>query len=177
MTTETTVKTATISLEEMVDLRRKGVSLAQIGKMAGISRQAVAQRLERSGLDPSEIARFRKDKSLILHGKQKLLLDHIDAEAVKKMAPRDRVLSFGILYDKGKLEDGGSVPGSVNITLIAERAAASQKFLETYRNDRCTGCNAWTVGVREGFCPDCRKDAESRKALPAPVPEVTDGEA
>jgi transcriptional regulator with XRE-family HTH domain len=124
-TTKTTTKAATISLEEMVDLKAKGLSLAQIGKMAGISKQGVSQRLKASGLDPGEIGQFKKDKSLILHGKQKMLLDSLTQEEIKKMGGRDKVVSFGIIYDKTRLQDDKSTVNladrftQVNISLTA----------------------------------------------------------
>lgn len=124
-TTKTATKVATISLEEMVDLKAKGLSLAQIGKMAGISKQAVSQRLKASGLDPEEIGQFKKDKSLILHGKQKMLLDSLTPEEIKKMGGRDKVVSFGIIYDKTRLQDDKSTVNladrftQVNISLTA----------------------------------------------------------
>jgi hypothetical protein len=62
-------KRAAISIEEMCQLRSQGLSLSQVAKMAGVTKQAVAQALQRSGLDPGEIKKFKRDKSLILHGK------------------------------------------------------------------------------------------------------------
>ena len=35
-----------------------------------------------------------------------MILDQIDNAQIKKMSPRDKVISFGILYDKAKIEDG-----------------------------------------------------------------------
>lgn len=124
-TTKTVTKAATISLEEMVDLKAKGLSLAQIGKMAGISKQGVSQRLKASGLDPAEIGQFKRDKSLILHAKQKILLEHITPERVKTMTVRDATVSLGIIYDKTRLQDDKSTVNladhftQVNISLTA----------------------------------------------------------
>lgn len=138
--------------------------------MAGISKQAVSQALRRSGLDPEEIGRFKKDKSLILHGKQKILLDALTPEVVKGMSGRDKIVSFGIVYDKTRLEDDKSTANILSFVKTSD-------LLEPYRNQECTACRAWTTGVEAGLCPTCRTDIEARKAtaaaaaLPAPTAE------
>ena len=35
-----------------------------------------------------------------------MISDEIDNAQIKKMSPRDKVISFGILYDKAKVEEG-----------------------------------------------------------------------
>jgi len=138
--TKTATKAATISLTEMVDLKAKGLSLAQIGKMAGISKQGVSQRLKASGLDPEAIGQFKKDKSLILHGKQKMLLDSLTPEEIKKMGGRDKVVSFGIIYDKTRLQDDQS---TANLA-----AHFTQVDLSVVRNkDEEIGCPPADISV------------------------------
>lgn len=95
-------------LAEILDYRKRGMSLAEIGRLTGRSKQAVSQLCKRHGLDAEEVQRFRKDRGLILSTKQKLLLDGLTPEAVRQMSPRDRTVSFGILYDKERLEYGQS---------------------------------------------------------------------
>jgi hypothetical protein len=52
-----------------------------------------------------------------------MILDQIDNAQIKKMSPRDKVISFGILYDKAKIEESkgfGLSPGLwVNIVAAA----------------------------------------------------------
>jgi predicted DNA-binding protein YlxM (UPF0122 family) len=38
------------AIEEIADLRSKGVSLAQIARMRGVSRQAISQTIKRQGI-------------------------------------------------------------------------------------------------------------------------------
>jgi hypothetical protein len=158
-------KAASIPIEEMVDLKSKGLSLAQIGKMAGISKQAVSQALKRSGLDPEEIKTFKRDKSLIFHGKQKILLNHITPERVKAMSVRDATVSLGIIYDKTRLEDDKS---TANVSFHSIPAG----YLDTLRSRKCANCEAWQYGPwPDGgdFCPACREDIKRRESLPAKV--------
>ena len=100
------VKSTALDLEKVLTMRQRGLSLNEIGKIVGVSKQAVSQYLKRQGVDIEEIEHFRKNKAVILHGKQKMILDQIDNAQIKKMSPRDKVISFGILYDKAKIEEG-----------------------------------------------------------------------
>ena len=99
-------KSTALDLEKVLTMRQRGLSLNEIGKIVGVSKQAVSQYLKRQGVDIEEIDHFRKNKAVILHGKQKMILDQIDNAQIKKMSPSDKVISFGILYDKAKIEEG-----------------------------------------------------------------------
>ena len=147
-TTELKEKKAPLSLNEMVDLRSRGVSLARIGQLAGISKQAVSQALKRSGLDPAEIGQFKKDRSLILHGKQRLVLSAITPEKVKTMSVRDAAVAAGILIDKQRLIDGESTANIYNFTKID---------LSVYRSDPAlldVDAKVLPVAGSEGGHPD-----------------------
>lgn len=126
-------KAAAISVEQMADLRLKGVGLAEIGKVAGITKQAVSQALKRHGIDAGEIEDFRQARPAILAAKQRLLLDGITTESVKKMSGRDKLVGFGILFDKERLELGQSTMNISNLHSIAERAIRSISIPETDR--------------------------------------------
>jgi hypothetical protein len=115
-------KEAPPAIEEIADLRGKGVSLAQIARMREVSRQAIAQTIKRHGIDAGEIESFRKARPAVLAAKQRLLLDGITTETVKKMSGRDKLVGFGILYDKERLELGQSTANVSNLHAIAERA-------------------------------------------------------
>jgi len=45
-----------------------------------------------------------------------MISDEIDNAQIKKMSPRDKIFSFGILYDKAKTEEGTGVYAEVNNT-------------------------------------------------------------
>jgi len=158
----------TLSLAEMVDLKAKGLSLARIGQLAGISKQAVSQALKRSGLDPAEIGQYTKDRSLILRGKQKLVLSAITPEKVKTMSVRDAAVAAGILIDKQRLIDGEST-ANVCFTAID---------LSVYRNppeppyqaaQLCASCGTYGAGVESDRCETCRADITTRKGATVPV--------
>lgn len=174
-TTQKTQKAASIPIAEMVDLKAKGVSLAQIGKMAGVSKQAVSQALKRSGLDPDEIKTFTKDRSLILRGKQRLVLSAITPEKVKTMSVRDAAVAAGILIDKQRLLDGESTANVVHFTKI-DLSVYQNPQDTTYRPEQvCTSCRVYSAGVEGGLCETCLTDfnarAAEKKAIPAHTTE------
>jgi hypothetical protein len=115
-------KDATPAIEEIADLRSKGVFLTQTARMRRVSRQAIAQTIKRHGIDAGEIESFRKTRPALLAAKQKILLDGITTETVKKMSGRDKLVGFGILYDKERLELEQSTTNISNLHSIAERA-------------------------------------------------------
>jgi hypothetical protein len=173
--TKTATKTASMSITEMVDLKAKGLSLSQIGRMSGISKQAVSQRLKTNGLDPEEIGTFTRDRSLILRGKQKLVLGAITPEKVATMSVRDAAVAAGILIDKQRLIDGESTANVcyTKIDLSVYRCAPVPSYQST---GLCPSCRVFTAGVEGGLCETCRTDAEARKAAAAEakaLPEAT----
>lgn len=118
-----------LSLESVVSMRNRGLSLAEIGKVCGVSKQAVSQLIKRHGLEVGTIEAFKSGKADILHSKQKLILDSItEAEVAKMKNVRDKAVAFGILYDKtAHLEGKSGILGStISIISIALKAEASQ---------------------------------------------------
>ncbi len=166
---EEIAKKAPFSLEEMVDLRGKGVSLSQIGRMAGISKQAVSQRLKSSGLAPEEIREFTKDRSLILRGKQKLVLSAITPEKVKTMSVRDAAVAAGILIDKQRLIDGESTANVYSFTQVDLSLCQFAPSSPYQAAQLCTSCGTYAAGAESGLCETCRADITARKASTVPA--------
>jgi len=116
-----------VTLEKIIPLRERGFSFGEIGKLLGVTKQRIHQIIRASGFDPGAVAEFKTNKSSLIHHKQKLLLDGVTPEAVEAMCPRDRIVGFGILYDKARLEDGFSTSNvagrfvSIDLTKIAAR--------------------------------------------------------
>ena len=118
-----------LSLESVVSMRNRGLSLSEIGKLCGKSKQAVSQLLKRHGLEVGTIEAFKSGKADILHSKQKLILDSItEAEVAKMKNVRDKAVAFGILYDKTAHLEGksGLLGSTVSILSIAIKAEAAQ---------------------------------------------------
>lgn len=106
----------------VAELLSKGLSHAQAAKICGVSRQAVDSLAKRHGLDPEAVAHFRKHKGAIMDAMQARLIGSITDTDIAKMAPRDRVLAFGVLFDKSRLEKGESTS---NISLFSRAVMAA----------------------------------------------------
>ena len=65
---------------------------------------------------------YRENRSSILADKQRILIKSITDAEVKEMNVRDRVVAFGILYDKERLENGQSTQNVASLHSIADRA-------------------------------------------------------
>jgi predicted DNA-binding protein YlxM (UPF0122 family) len=116
------VKKGALSLEDILSYRQKGLSLAEIARLDGTTKQAISQRIKRSGVDLEGVETFKKDKALLLHAKQRLLLDSLDKKKADKMTGRDLMVSFGIAFDKTQILEGKPTATVANLHLIAERA-------------------------------------------------------
>jgi len=88
------------SLEDVLEMRKRGLSLAEIGKLTGTSKQNISQLLQRSGVNVEAVETYRKDKNLIFNAKQKILVDALTPKVVGKMSGRDLLVGAGILQDK-----------------------------------------------------------------------------
>ena len=106
-------------VNQVNDLLKKGLSYTQIGKLLGIHHSAVCRLIQRHGLNPVEDECYKKNRADILVSKQRLLLNNVTVAAVKKMPVRDNIVSFGILYDKERLERGLSVTEGIIDVLLA----------------------------------------------------------
>jgi len=95
-----------IPLSKIVELRNKGLSHSQVGKLLGCTKEAISQRLARYPEIDSGAAREYKDaRSEILRGLQIRTLKTLSPSDIQKASVRDRTILFGTLYDKERLEE------------------------------------------------------------------------
>jgi hypothetical protein len=117
-----------IDIKKAIEMRLKGVSCADIGKLFGCSRQAVHQALkpyvDTDGLD---LEVWKEKRADILASKQATALQALDAEDIKKASPKDKALIFGILYDKERLERGQSTSNVSVLFQVSEEAENLQR--------------------------------------------------
>jgi hypothetical protein len=84
-----------------------GLSYAKIGAIHGVSAQAIHQRIKH--LLPTPVTKMYQEKRAdILDHVQLTMLSQLDKARLKKMTARDAAVSFGIFYDKSRLERGQS---------------------------------------------------------------------
>jgi hypothetical protein len=95
-----------IDREQVVELRSKGLSMSQIGTIVNADKSSICRILQDYDYDDARVDAHNKHRAEILANLQAKLLISINNDDIKAMAPRDRVVAYGILYDKMRLEMG-----------------------------------------------------------------------
>jgi len=97
-----------VDTSSAVDLKiNHHLSYDQIGKLQGVSPQAIHQKIKHL-LPTPDTKTYQDSRADILSHLQLELLKQIDPARLKKISVRDAVVSAGILYDKERLERGQS---------------------------------------------------------------------
>lgn len=110
-----------IPIEKIIDLRKRGLSYSQMGKVLGVSKVACLKRLQAMQEHVEAADAFKRNKSEVFNLKQSMMLSSINESAIKEMQPYQRVVAASILYDKQRLEDNQSTSNqSVTVRLINE---------------------------------------------------------
>jgi hypothetical protein len=93
-----------IDTVKALELRiNNGLSYAKIGAIQGVSAQAIHQRIKH--LLPTPVTKMYQEKRAdILDHVQLTMISQLDKVRLKKMSARDAAVSFGIFYDKSRLE-------------------------------------------------------------------------
>lgn len=100
-----------IPLELLINYSEKGLSLVDIGKQVGCTHSNISQRFKSAGYIPEHFRAYKESRADIMaFVGSKMLLSLTDAD-IQKMAPRDRVVSYGILHDKEMIERRGAATG------------------------------------------------------------------
>ena len=106
----------------------KGMSIQQAADHLECSKQNISNRLKAIGIKPGGIKQFKENRAELLAYYQLQLLQSLTPDEIKKIPPGSRATTFGILYDKERLERGESTQ---NIAY-----ADMSKDLETIRAKR-----------------------------------------
>jgi len=95
-----------IPLSLLIDLRKRGLSYRQIGKVAGCSHVNVLDRLKDYIQDIDQVDSFNRNRGDVLAIIQHKIVKSLTSDDIKNSSMRDRVVSMGILHDKERLERG-----------------------------------------------------------------------
>jgi hypothetical protein len=108
-----------IPIETLIDLAEtKKLSHSQISKIIGCSAPNVTQRLQRAGITTLGNYKSNRADVIALVGKQ--ILSSISDEDIKKASLNQKVVSYGILYDKERLERDLSTANTVSVVADIE---------------------------------------------------------
>ncbi len=125
-----------INLIKAIELRSKGVTLQDIGNQFGATKQAVHELLQNHVPYIDVVSEVRKTRANILTAKGIELLLSLTEDEIKKIPPGSRATTFGILFDKERLERDQSTE-IVSIKAIEDKYNA--KLLERQAMERKAG--------------------------------------
>lgn len=119
-----------VDRDQAIDLRAKhGLTYAQIGAINGVSKQAIHKLIKH--LEPDQYTEvYKSTRADVLAKVQHGLLSELTPDKVKKMQPRDIVVSMGILYDKERLERGQSTSNMMSIHADLETLRGARREIQ-----------------------------------------------
>jgi len=113
-----------IDLEKAIELRLKGVTYEDIAKVFGCTKTAVIQRLKPYvATTDIDTELFIKNRAAILANRQVSVLAEMTSEKLEKSSAKDLAVTFGVLYDKERLERGQSTSNQSVFFHIVEEAS------------------------------------------------------
>ena len=118
------------TVEEIADLKKKGLTLKEIGQIVGCTKQAISQRLKAHGVEVERAERFVKDRVGLIQRTEKMILDSINPAVIAKAGLRDRMVSLGIALDKEFLLEGGIgklIQNNTWVSIVSKSHAIPEK--------------------------------------------------
>lgn len=107
-----------IDMGEIIELRKKGLSFDDIGKVLGCTGESARVRFRKVEKEINGVARYKEYRSDILAIHQKRILDNISGEDIKKASLKDKTIAFGVLFDKEKMQEQKGPVGGIKIEII-----------------------------------------------------------
>jgi hypothetical protein len=123
-TTNTTRKGATAAnkkiVKEVIRLKTQNpnMTMVEIGKIVGRDKSTILRTLQRYNVDRKKLESFKDYRADLLAGVQDKMLESIANEDFDKVSLRDKTVSFGIIYDKERLERGLSTQNTALSALV-----------------------------------------------------------
>ena len=97
-----------VPIETLIEYRKKGLTYQEIGNLVGRTKQTVQERLKPIIDDIDTIELHKKHRADILALQSRRILKSLTNDDIQKTPAGQRVMMYGILYDKERLERGES---------------------------------------------------------------------
>ena len=117
------------TLPNILSQRLQGKSLQEVGDIWGVSGEAIRKKLKRiyTLIDKENLEAYKANKVNIFNAIEvKLLEEAIQPSKLKKLSTRDAVISFGVIHDKNRLEQGLSTE-NVAIQDVSSKLSANAR--------------------------------------------------
>lgn len=94
-----------IPIAAIIDLiENKGNSIAATARILDCNKSNITQRLHTVGVRPGYLKKYKDNRADVLATYQTIILDSLTPEDLKKAGLSQKVMAYGILYDKERLE-------------------------------------------------------------------------
>lgn len=147
----------TIPLGKIIELRNKGLTYDEIGKLLGCSKQNINQRLQPVIEEIEHVKSFKEQRADVLAVHQSRILNRLTTEDIEKASGYQKVGMFSLLYDKERVERTGLtqtigyVDMSKAISAVNDRIKALQEELGVYEAEIVDTCDSVDSKVDDGF--------------------------
>ena len=123
-----------IDIDKAIELRLKGVTLADIGARFGVTKQSAQEALAPYvSAEDIDMETWKKNRADLIAHKGATVLSRLTADSLKGASPKDLALTFGILYDKERLERGLSTQNTAVVlasaVLEADKKTAAEEVV------------------------------------------------
>ena len=136
-------------LRELITV--KGHNCTEAGAILGISRQGAWELCKRHGIQTrTDLQRFKDQRADLIAAKADQLLKSLTEDDIKKMPAASRVVSFGILTDKERLERGQATSIVGADDLSDEITKRSKQIKEMEESLAADGLLSDVVAATEG---------------------------
>lgn len=155
--TSSTPDTSTkgIPISSIIDLiENKNLNMADTARVLGCDERNVARRLETAGLTPGYLGGYKKNRADIFAAYQMMILNSIRPVDLQKASLSQKMLGFGITYDKERLERGQSTENIAYADIIKAEQVAQQavdRYVQRFGPDAIpAAATTTTCSVNEG---------------------------
>ena len=100
--------------------------MADTARVLGCDERNIARRLETAGLTPGYLGKYKKDRADIFAAYQMMILNSIRPKDLQKASLSQKMLGFGICYDKERLERGQSTENIAYADMVKAEQVAQQ---------------------------------------------------
>lgn len=91
-----------IPFAQIIKYLKKGLNYSEIARQFGVSRQAIRERCIKEEFTIEESTAYQDEKATIFEHKQRLMINSLTPERIKKMADTTTIVGIGVLQDKIK---------------------------------------------------------------------------
>lgn len=117
-----------IPLTDIIEaVETHNLSIPQAAKLLGCSERNIYARLEQVGLRPGQLQKYKDHRADILASYQQIILNSFTKEDLKKAGLSQKIMAYGVLYDKERLERGQSTDNIAYMDMVKARKVIAER--------------------------------------------------